>query len=237
MKPTLLIALTAAVSFSGCAKSYVNSPAVARAREAKRAEFSDPLIARATNAKPTMQFPATIVIAANDHTVREHIREHIRALSALGKLDGLDSLPQLARTVIVSPVVVGDTDQEHRISADLRLREAAAKLHADAVLIIANESQLTDGSVVAPLTALSLGLFPNKRYELISTAFAALVDTRTGYIYGTNEKSRARTGLTMSWGSDDVIHRARSKAEREAMEKLFADFPAFWRGIVAAHRR
>ena len=233
MKPTLGIALAAALTFSGCAAKYINSPAVARAREAKRAEFSDPLIARATNAKPTMQFPATIAIAANDQTVREHIR----ALSALGKLDGLDSLPQLARTVIVSPVVVGDTDQEHRISADLRLREAAAKLHADAVLIIANESQLTDGSVVAPLTALSLGLFPNKRYELISTAFTALVDTRTGYIYGTNEKSRARTGLTMSWGSDDVIHRARSKAEREAMEKLFADFPAFWRGIVAAHRR
>ena len=233
MKPTLVIALAAALTFSGCAAKYINSPAVARAREAKRAEFSDPLIARATNAKPTMQFPATIAIAANDQTVREHIR----ALSALGKLDGLDSLPQLARTVIVSPVVVGDTDPEHRISADLRLREAAAKLHADAVLIIANESQLTDGNLVAPLTALSLGLFPNKRYELISTAFAALVDTRTGYIYGTNEKSRARTGLTMSWGSDDVIHRARSKAEREAMEKLFADFPAFWRGIVAAHRR
>ncbi len=233
MKPTLLIALAAALSLSGCAAKYINSPAVARAREAKRAEFSDPLIARAANARPTMQFPATIAIAASDHSVREHIR----ALSAFGKLDGLDSLPQLARTVIVSPVVVGDTDSEHRIGADLRLREAAAKLHADAVLIIANESQLTDGSVVAPLTALSLGLFPNKRYELISTAFAALVDTRTGYIYGTNEKSRARTGLTMSWGSDDVIHRARSKAEREALEKLFADFPAFWRGIVAAHRR
>ena len=233
MKPTLLIALTAALTFSGCAAKYINSPAVARARDAKRAEFSDPLIARATNAKPTMPFPATIAIAANDHSVREHIR----ALSALGKLDGLDSLPHLARTVMVSPVVVSDTDQEHRISADLRLREAAAKLHADAVLIIANESQLTDGDLVAPLTALSLGLFPNKRYELISTAFAALVDTRTGYIYGTNEKSRARTGLTMSWGSDDVIRRARSKAEREAMEKLFADFPAFWRGIVAAHRR
>ena len=233
MKQTLIPALAAAaLACSGCS-SYVNSPAVARARDAKRAEFSDPLIARAANARPTMTFPATIAIAANDRDVREHIR----ALSALGKLDVLNSLPQLARTVIASPMVIGETDREHHVTADLRLREAAAKLHADAVLIIANESQLTDDSVVAPLTALSLGLFPNKRYELISTAFAALVDTRTGYIYGTNEKSRARTGLTMSWGSEDVIHRARSKAEREALEKLFADFPAFWRGIVAAHRR
>ena len=232
MKRPLSLAVAAALACSGCS-SYLNSPAVARVREAKRAEFSDPLIARATNAKPAMGFPATIAIAANDHNVREHIR----ALSAHGMLDGLSALPQLARTVLISPVLVGEPDREHRVTEDLRLREAAAKLHAGAVLIIASESQLTDGSIIAPLTALSLGLLPNKRYELISTAFAALVDTRTGYIYGTLEKSRARSGITMAWGGDEVISRARSRVERDAMEKLFADFPAFWRGVVDTHRR
>ena len=232
MKQTLILAVAAALTCSGCS-SYVNSPAVSRAREAKRAEFSDPLIARAANAKPTMRFPATIAIATNDRQVREHLR----ALSAHDTLDSLGSLPDLARTTMVSPVIVGETDHDQRISSDLRMREAAAKLHADAVLILAQESQLTDGSIIAPLTGLSLGLLPNKRYELISTSFAALVDTRTGYIYGTSEKSAARSGLTMAWGSDDVISRARSKVERQAMEKLFADFPAFWRGVVAAHRR
>ncbi|MEO6789201.1 MAG: hypothetical protein ABI318_24010 [Chthoniobacteraceae bacterium] len=231
MKPTLLV-IAAALLCPGCS-SYVNSPAVARAREAKRAEFSDPLIARAANAKPAMRFPATIAIATSDHSVREHLR----ALDAHGKLDSLGSLPQLTRTVVISPTIVGETDHDHRITADLRLREAAAKLHADAVLILANESQLTDGRIIAPLTELSLGLLPNKRYELISTALAALVDTRTGYVYGTDEKSRAHSGITMSWGGGDVISRARSKVEREAMEKLFADFPAFWRGVVAAHQR
>lgn len=231
MKPTLLV-IAAALLCSGCS-SYVNSPAVARAREAKRAEFSDPLIARAANAKPAMRFPATIAIATSDHSVREHLR----ALDAHGKLDSLSSLPQLARTVVISPTIVGETDHEHRITANLRLREAAAKLHADALLILANESQLTDGRIIAPLTELSLGLLPNKRYELISTALAALVDTRTGYVYGTDEKSRARSGITMSWGGGDVIRGARSKVERETMEKLFADFPSFWRGVVAAHQR
>jgi hypothetical protein len=41
----------------------------------------------------------------------------------------------------------------------------------------------------------------------------------------------------MAWGGDEVIQRARSKVERDAMEKLFADFPAFWRGVVDTHRR
>jgi hypothetical protein len=229
--PILAFTLTALLA-TGCT-SYVNSPAVARSLKEKRAAFSDPLIARAGNARPAMHFPATIAIATADHDVRDHLR----ALSAHGTLDRLDSLPHLARTVVISPLLVGDTDREHNITADLRMREAAAKLHADAVLILANESQLTDGRIIAPLTELSLGLLPNKRYELITTSLAALVDTRTGYVYGTDEKSRARSGITMAWGSDDVIHRARKKVEREAMEKLFAGFPAFWRGVVDTHRR
>jgi len=232
MKPILRICLALPFLVSGCS-SYINSPVASRARDAKRAEFSDPLIARAANAKPAMHFPATIAIAPNDYGVREHVR----ALSAFGRLDALNSLPQLARTTVISPNIIGETDKDHRITADLRLREAAAKLHADAVLFIAVETQATDGKIIAPLADLSLGLLPNKRYELISTAFAALVDTRTGYVYGTDEKSTAHSGLTMAWGSDDVIRNARSKAERAAVEKLFADFPAFWRGIVATHHR
>src|SRR6266446_5008941 len=213
MKPIIaLLPLAAALLFSGCA-SYVNSPAVARDREAKRAAFSDPLLARAYNAKPTMRFPATIAVATHNPCTRNELR----ALSAHGKLDALQSLPQVANVVPISPVLYSE-----KTKPDLILREAAAKVHADAVLIIETETQATDGRIIAPLTELSLGLLPNKRYELIATALAALVDTRTGYVYGTLEKSRARSGLTMAWGSEDVMNRARAAAERDAMEKLFA---------------
>jgi hypothetical protein len=233
MNPThLILALVAALLTSGCS-SYMNSPAVARSLKEKRAAFSDPLIARAFNAKPAIRFPATIAVASNSSSTRDHVR----AISAYGKLDSWSSLPHLARIAIVSPLLTEEYRRGEDPKADLRLREAAAKLHADAVLILATETQATDGRIIAPLTELSLGLLPNKRYELISTALAALVDTRTGYIYGTIEKSRARSGITMAWGSDEVISRARSKVEREAMEKLFADFPAFWRGVVDTHRR
>ena len=228
----LLLSLVAALLASGCT-SYVNSPAVARSLQEKRAAFSDPLIARAYHAKPAMRFPATIAVGTTECATRDHLR----AISAGDTLDKWNSLPQLARIAIISPVLIEDHRGENRSTADLRLREAAAKLHADAVLILATETQATDGRIIAPLTELSLGLLPNKRYELISTALAALVDTRTGYIYGTIEKSRARSGITMAWGSDEVIRRARAKAEREAMEKLFADFPAFWRGVADSHRR
>ena len=231
MKPTALLFLATAVVFTGGCTSHINSPAVARAIEAKRATFSDPLLARAYNAQPTMRVPATIAIA----TQSSDTREHIRSLSAQGRLDTLKSLPQVADFITLSSLLTNP--QTTATKPDLAIREAAARMHADAVLIVATETQATDGKIIAPLTELSLGLFPNKRYELVSTALAALVDTRTGYIYGALEESRSRTGLTMAWGSDDVMHRARTRTEREALEKLIAAFPPFWRGVVQHHQR
>ena len=231
MKATAVLYLAAAAVFcTGCA-SHINSPAVARALEAKRAAFSDPLLARAYHAQPTMRFPATIALA----TQAEETREQLRGLSAQGRLDTLKSLPQLANFITLSSLLYNPRTTEAK--PDLVMREAAARMHADAVLIIATETQATDGKIIAPLTELSLGLFPNKSYEIISTALAALVDTRTGYVYGALEESRGRSGLTMAWGSEDVIHRARTRTEREALEKLIAAFPTFWRGVVQHHQR
>jgi hypothetical protein len=227
MKLPPVLFLLAATVFTACS-SHINSPTVARTLEAQRAAFSDPLIARAYNAKPSMRYPAIIAIASSSSTVRDHLR----AMSAHGALDSLQTLPQCARVFPLSSLLIRRDEKP-----DLALREAAAKMHADAVLILAIETQVTDGRIIAPLTELSLGLLPNKRYVLIATALAALVDTRTGYVYGALEQSSAKSGLTMAWGSSEVISRARSKAERDAMEKLFADFPSFWRGVVQNHRR
>ena len=88
----ILLPLVAALLASGCT-SYVNSPAVARSLKEKRAAFSDPLIARAFNAKPAIHFPATLAVASNNAGTRDHLR----AISAHGTIDAWNSLPQLAR--------------------------------------------------------------------------------------------------------------------------------------------
>ena len=66
---------------------------------------------------------------------------------------------------------------------------------------------------------------------------AALVDTRTGYVYATVERSAVKSGVAITWGSDDVISRVRERTERAAMEKLIGEFPAVWRGVVQTHRK
>ncbi len=208
---------------------------------AKKAEdFSHPLIARAYNAKPTMRFPATIGLAPMDHDSQLPLR----ALDAAGKLDALKSLPQLANVVNVSSLIIseggeiaGPNGQPAPIwnKSDLALREAAARLHCDAILLLKVDSTITDGKVFAPLTLFTLGMFPNDRTEVISTALAALVDTRTGYVYATAERSAGQTCHATSW-DDSTRDRTVKLANQRAMEKLFAEFPAVWSGVVAKQR-
>jgi uncharacterized protein YbjQ (UPF0145 family) len=232
-KPASILALAAIALLPGCA-SYINSPSARSAIAGKREAFSHALISKAYNAKPTMRFPATIAIAP----MGSESVMHIRALDALGKLDSLKTLPNLRNMPMASSLL--ENDAEHKDQANipmLRLRESAARLHADAVLLISVDTNATDGQVFAPLTTATLGLFPNNRYEIIATGLAALVDTRTGYVYGTLEKSAAKSGIMMVAGSDDALSRRKQQAQREAMQKLMAEFPKFWEGVVAAHRK
>ncbi|MEQ1853093.1 MAG: hypothetical protein ABMA01_16060, partial [Chthoniobacteraceae bacterium] len=143
--PVLCIA---SLILSGC-QSHINSPAIRQAREARRAAFSDPLLARAFDAKPSIRFPATIAVATQDSGTREHLR----TLSARGKLDAVKSLPEMANVVPLSSLLYNTATKP-----DLAMREAAARVHADAVLIVATETHATDGRIFAPLTELSLGL-------------------------------------------------------------------------------
>ncbi len=218
-----LISCTA-FALTACS-SYINPHTVSRERAARAEAFSHPLITRAFHAKPAIRFPATIAVAPQG----SEAQEQLRALGATGHLDELKNLPQIAQIGPLSTLLLGD-----KAPNDLALREAAAKGHADALLLVSVNSITTDGKILAPLTALSLGLFPNEHYEIISTALAALVDVRTGYVYGTLERSAARSGLTTAWG--DSL-RAKNRAERHAMEKLLGEFPAFWQSVVQTHRR
>jgi hypothetical protein len=117
------------------------------------------------------------------------------------------------------------------LSSDLDLREAAAKLQTDAILIYTIATEFSDNEVIAPLTTLTLGLAPNKRYKINSTASAILMDTKTGYVYGALEEGESRSGLTIAWGSSGAIEASRKKAERAAFEKLLASFTPFWARI------
>jgi hypothetical protein len=146
-------------------------------------------------------------------------------IDTLSKLPGVSGVVTLNRLLLPS-----------QLASDLDLREAAAKLHTDAVIVYTVATDFSDSEVIAPLTTLTLGLAPNKHYKINSTASAILMDTKTGYIYGALEEGQSNEGLTMAWGGRDAIEAARKQAERKALEKLLQSFDPFWRRIYGKYR-
>lgn len=226
-----LFAPIAAMLLSSCA-SYVTP-----GRQADLSTFTNPSVKKAFVARPSIRFPATLALV--------HIQESgYRSESAQGigsgaysvvtardietdnDIDTISKLHGVSGVVSLNRLLLPKS-----LSSDLDLREAAAKLQTEAILIYTIATEFSDNDVIAPLTTLTLGLAPNKRYKISSTASAILMDTKTGYIYGALEEGESRSGLTIAWGSSSAIDASRKKAERAAFDKLVASFEPFWTRI------
>lgn len=232
MTPTkLILPLLAAALLSSCA-SYVTP-----GRQADLSTFTDPRVKKAFVAKPAIRFPATLaLVRVQESGYRSESAQGVgagaysvvtaRDIETEQDIDAISKLPGVGGIVALNRLLL-----PRSLATDLDLREAAAKLQTEAILIYTIATEFSDNEVIAPLTTLSLGLAPNKRYKINSTASAILMDTKTGYIYGALEEADRRSGLTIAWGSSSAIEAARKKAERAAFAKLLASFDPFWSRI------
>ena len=234
-----LLLLAAALSASllcSCA-TYVTP-----GRQANLSTFTDPRVKKAFVARPAIKFPANLaVVRVQESGYRSESTQGVgegaysvvttRDIETEQDIDRISRLPGVAGVVTLNRLLL-----PRSLSSDLDLREAAARLQADAVVIYTLATEFRDNDVIAPLTTLTLGLAPNKRYKITSTASAILMDTKTGYIYGALEEGDSRSGLTIAWGSSNAIDAARRKAERAAYEKLLASFSPFWNRIYHRFR-
>ncbi len=235
-QPLHIIASLSALLLCSCA-SYVTP-----GRQADLATFTDPRVKKAFIARPAIKFPANLAVVRIQGTgYRSESTTGVgtgaysvvtaRDIEKEQDIDTISKLPGVAGVVTLNRLLL-----PRELSSDLDLREAAAKLQTDAILLYTLATEFSDHEVIAPLTTLSLGLAPNKRYKIRSTASAILMDTKTGYIYGALEEGDDRAGLTIGWGSAQAIEAARKKAERAAYEKLLASFTPFWNRIYGRFR-
>ena len=235
--PKIFFAVLAATYLSSCA-TYVTP-----GRPADLSVMTNPKVKKAFEARPAIQFPANLALArVQESGYRSESVQGVgsgaysvvttRDIETDKDLDTLSKLPGIAGVVTLNRLLVPKA-----LSSDLDLREAAAKLHTEAIVVYTIATEFSDREIIAPLTTLSLGLAPNHRYKINSTASAILMDTKTGYIYGAIEEGEARSGLTIAWGGSDAIEAARKKAERAAFEKLLTSFQPFWARTYARFRR
>ena len=104
------------------------------------------------------------------------------------------------------------------------------------LLVYSIETTFTiDGRSLGPLTAVSLGLIPNRTAHVTSTVAGILVDVRTGFIYGSTEATAVEHQSASVWSTALATDAARLRSEQRAFDDFVADFSRLWGGVVNAH--
>jgi hypothetical protein len=118
------------------------------------------------------------------------------------------------------------------LNSDRELRQAAAELHADMLLIYTLDTTFVVDDKAVPLTVITLGLSPNQQARVVCTASAVLMDTRNGYVYGIAEAAAKQSQLADAWTSGNAVDETRRRTEGEAFGKLVGELQKTWTGVM-----
>lgn len=196
-------------------------------------------IAEIMRRAPAAQFPAYIATAriqAPDYTAGNtscHGQGRFcvvaaRDIESDDVFERLKRLPGVADAGPISRILVPQS--LHGIE-DLRL--VAANFKADMVLIYSVDTRfVVDGRSLGPLSVVSLGLIPNKKAHVTTTASAVLVDVRSGFVYGVAESTASDDQRATIWSTHQAIERARKETEKESFISLVGEVERLWHGIL-----
>ncbi len=220
---------------AGCQSAYTapGHPADFKALGMTREQLTDSSINQALSKQPLAQFPCGIAAVRIQAPGYESKTAHAwgegnycvvttrdiegNQLDRLAKLKDVSGIATLNRLVLPS-----------KFTSDRELRQAAAELHADMVLIYTIDTSASLNDEAAALTVLTLGVSPNQVVHMISTASAVLLDTRDGYLYGYAEATERQDQLANGWGADATLDDARRRTESKAFEKLVGQLEKTW---------
>ena len=234
----VLAVLTALV---GCA-SYIPPGA-----KADLQAFAPASVQEGFAAKPTSPFPASIAFVRVQGPSYTNYRLQqsggaygggrytvvtTREVEEESQLERITALPQIAGVTGINRMLLPE-----RLEGDREIREAAARLHADLVLLYTFDTVFFEKDLAKPLTVITLGLSPTTKVFVTTTVSALLLDTRTGYVYSTYESTKKADTLSTAWGSRDSADEARRNNEREAFGLLLGQMEKTWPKLVEQSAR
>jgi len=237
----VLIAVSAALLSSGCA-TYI--PPSGRADLSSLSSFS---MRESFGAKPAAGIPVSIAavrVQAPQYRSYQTEREGgvygsgrysvvtIKEVEDDADLQRLAKLPDVGGLITINRLLL-----PAKLDSDRELREAAARLKADMLLLYTFDTSFHDNDVSVALKVVSLGLSPTRHVFVHVTASALLIDTRTGFICAAMESNEHRQLLTNAWESRASADRARQDAERAAFKGLVAEFEKNWPAVVERARK
>lgn len=203
--------------------------------------LTDGAIAAELDKKPLAAFPATIaVVRVQDRDYRSHTHTAYgqgsytvmtaRDVETPEHLQRLEKMPQVRSIAAINRLLLPSKTRD-----EMDLRQAAASVHADMLLLYTFDTVFGSESKIAPLGVITLGLFPEREARVTSTASAVLLDTRNGYVYGITEGTSQTTQLANAWTDRSAVDQSRRRAESEAFDQLVANVEAMWRRVVETY--
>src|SRR5690606_18631505 len=143
----------------------------------------------------------------------------------------LTSMPNVAGVAPLSRVLLPRNLQTTR-----DLRASAAQLRADAMLVYSLDTGFrTETTQFGPLQTVALGMLASKKSIVTATCSFAIIDVRTGFIYGVGETSATESNQSNLWGTADAADKARQRAEAAAFDKGVDEVAKLWDGIIREH--
>ncbi|MCW5560248.1 MAG: hypothetical protein KIT22_20715, partial [Verrucomicrobiae bacterium] len=239
--PAVLMIVTSVALWSGCT-TYI--PPSGRA---DLVALGSPSLQEGFAARPAAGFPASIaVVRIQAPRYRSYYTEQEGGVYGEGRysvittkeveeeadLQRITSLPQVGGLITISTLLLPQT-----LQSDREIREAAARLKADMVLLYTFDTSFHENDASVALNVVTLGLSPTRRIFVRVPAQALLMDTRTGFIYAALEANEKRQVTTNAWESRESADRARRDAEKAAFKALVSDFERNWPEIVERAKR
>lgn len=210
--------------------------------EAEAGVLTESTIAEKLARRPTAAFPAAVAVARvqargyRSHTLDSAYGEGaftvvtLRDVETDEQFDRIAKLPMIRGLAPMNRLVL-----PQNISSEKDLREAAASVQADMILLYTFNTVFGSETLVPALGTITLGIFPAEQARVTSTVSAALIDTRTGYIYGLAEGTAKADQLANLWTTSDAIDQSRRRAEAEAFGKLVESFETMWRQVASTY--
>ncbi len=206
---------------------------------AARQALTEPGLQTAFDKKPLASFPANIAVVrlqapnyrsetaqgwgtGNYSIVTTRDVETDEQFARIQKLDQIRGLAMINRMLLPA-----------KLETDAELRQAAAKLQCDMLLVYTFDTTFHLQNQAGPVSLITLGFAPVEKASAVTTVSAVLMDTRNGYIYGTAEATKTSDHHTTSWTTDSAIDSARQETEKEAFAALVGEFEKTWKQVAS----
>jgi hypothetical protein len=231
------LAFAAVCVLSGCASHYITPSG-----RADFTAFTSSTMKESFAAGPAAGFPAGIaMVRVQVPDYRSYSTEHEGGVYGNGRycvittkeveedsdFERLAKLPQVGGVTPISPLLL-----PQNLRSDRELREAAARLKADLLILYTFDTSFHKNEASMALNIVSLGLSPTRRLYVNVSASALILDTRTGFIYGALESIEKQALTTNAWETKQSADRARRAAERAAFQKLVSALEKDWPLVV-----